>query len=146
MDTKKSQKSSFASKVLKAPVKVVFKIRELYISSMYSCASGVGRGPTGPYTSSLPKSYSSASSRTNDDYAELMRIASTRSAGGRLDHPDSLGRQKSPVVPRSQSAAIGRIDEEGSFHFNDDFRVDTSEKFPRSRSHAVVSRVSALES
>ncbi|XP_076940325.1 uncharacterized protein LOC143609455 [Bidens hawaiensis] len=137
MDTKKSQKSSFATKVLKAPVKVVFKIRDLYISSMYSCASGVGRGPTGPYTSGLPKSYSSASSRTDDDYAELMRIASTRSAG------DSVGRQKSPVVRRSQSAAIGRIDEEGSFHFNDDFRVDTSEMFPRSKSHAVVSRVSA---
>lgn len=119
----------------------MFKIRDLYVSSMYSCAAGMGAGPTGPYTSGLPKSYSTTSSRTNEDFAELMRIASTRSLGNRLDNDQFLGRQEKAVVPRSQSVAIGRIDEEKSCHFGHDIRLN-SEMFPRSKSHAV-SRVYA---
>ncbi|KAI3777170.1 hypothetical protein L1987_46966 [Smallanthus sonchifolius] len=134
METKKTQKPSIAIRVLKAPVTVVSKIRDLYISSMYSCAAGMG-GPTGPYTSGVPRSYSTASSRTDEDFVELMRIASTRSLGSRLD-PEVHGRQQTAVVPRSQSVAIGRIDEEKASDFGDDFRLN-SEMFPRSRSHAV---------
>ncbi|KAI3726369.1 hypothetical protein L1987_66166 [Smallanthus sonchifolius] len=133
MDEKKTKKPSIAIRVLKAPVRVVCKIRDLYVSSMYKCAAGMG-GPTGPYTSGLPKSYSTASSRTDDDFAELMRIASTRSLGKRLG-PEFLSPQQ-PVVPRSQSVAIGRIDEDKSCDFGNDFRLN-SEMFPRSKSHAV---------
>ncbi|KAK1422066.1 hypothetical protein QVD17_24932 [Tagetes erecta] len=141
--TNKSQKPSMAIRVLKAPARVVFKIRDLYVSSMYSCAAGMGAGPTGPYTSGLPKSYSTTSSRTDEDFAELMRIASTRiSLGNKLDHDQFLGRQEKAVVPRSQSVAIGRIDEEKSCHFGHDITGLNSEMFPRSRSHAV-SRVYA---
>ncbi|XP_021994999.1 uncharacterized protein LOC110891648 [Helianthus annuus] len=147
MDTKKTQKPSIAIRVLKAPVKVVYKIRDLYISGMYSCASGMS-GSTGPYTSALPKSYSTTSSRASEDYAELVRIASTKSLGNKLDHiPDRIGRQQTQQstttqVPRSQSVAIGRIDEEGSFHYTDDFRLSSDPMFLRSKSHAV-SRVHA---
>ncbi|KAI3785151.1 hypothetical protein L1987_44264 [Smallanthus sonchifolius] len=133
MDKKKTKKPSMAIRVLKAPVRVVCKIRDLYISSMYTCAAGMG-GPTGPYTSALPRSYSTASSRTDDDFAELMRIASTRSLGKRLG-PDFLSPQQ-PVVPRSQSLAIGRIDEDKTCDFGNDFRLNP-EMFPRSKSHAV---------
>lgn len=137
MSQKKTQKPSIAIRVLKAPLRVVCKIRDFYVSSMYSCAAGIG-GPTGPYTSGLPKSYSTTSSRADEDFAELMRIASTKSLGNRLD-PDFLARQQTvvpTVMPRSQSVAIGRIDEEKICDFGDDFRF-RSEMFPRSKSHAV---------
>ncbi|KAD4888284.1 hypothetical protein E3N88_20357 [Mikania micrantha] len=136
MDQKDAQKKpSIAIRVLKAPLRVACKIRDLYISSMYRCASGMG-GPTGPYTSGLPRSYSTASSRTDDDFAELVRIASTRSLGKRLD-PGFIGRQQAvpPVVPRSQSAAVGRIDEDKTCEFEADLRLNSV--FPRSKSHAV---------
>ncbi|KAJ0507386.1 putative forkhead-associated (FHA) domain-containing protein [Helianthus annuus] len=82
-----------------------------------------------------------------EDYAELVRIASTKSLGNKLDYPDRIGRQQTQQstttqVPRSQSVAIGRIDEEGSFHYTDDFRLSSDPMFLRSRSHAV-SRVHA---
>ncbi|KAI3669742.1 hypothetical protein L6452_41121 [Arctium lappa] len=137
MDQKKPQKPTIIIRVLKAPVRAICKIRDLYISGMYSCAAGMG-GPVSAHTSGLPKSYSTTSSR-NDDFAELMRIASTRSLGSRLGTDFSGGQQTppAPVVPRSQSVAIGRIDEEKSCEFGDDFRLN-SEMFPRSRSHAVT--------
>ncbi|MFS7973683.1 hypothetical protein Hanom_Chr09g00859541 [Helianthus anomalus] len=138
VDQNKTKKPSIAIRVLKAPVKVMCKIRDLYVSSMFRCATGMG-GPTGPYSSGLPRSYSTASSRTDDDFIELMRIASIRSLGNRLD-PEFLRRHQSPVppvVPRSQSAAIGRIDEDKACEFGNDFRLN-SEMFPRSRSHAVA--------
>ncbi|PWA78442.1 hypothetical protein CTI12_AA206710 [Artemisia annua] len=138
---KKPRKPTIAIRVLKAPLRAMYKIRDLYISSMYTCASGMG-GPStnNPYTSGLPKSYSTTSSRPDDDFAELMRIASTRSLGNKLD-PEFLRRQQSvgaPVVPRSQSVAIGRIDENSACDdFGDDFRLKP-ELIPRSRSHAVT--------
>ncbi|KAI3507744.1 hypothetical protein L1887_22737 [Cichorium endivia] len=105
---------------------------------MYSCATGMGGGSV--YTTTgLPKSYSTTSSR-NEDFAELMRIASTRSLGNRfLRQQQSVAR---PPVPRSQSVAIGRIDEDSPADFGDDFRLKP-EMFPRSRSHAVSSRTYA---
>ncbi|KAI3736813.1 hypothetical protein L2E82_26800 [Cichorium intybus] len=109
---------------------------------MYSCAAGMG-GWSVYTTTCLPKSYSTTSSR-NEDFAELMRIASTRSLGNRLDG-EFLHQQQSvapPPVPRSQSVAIGRIDEDLPADFGDDFRLKP-EMFPRSRSHAVSSRTYA---
>ncbi|KAL8234156.1 hypothetical protein R6Q59_020256 [Mikania micrantha] len=128
----KTKKPSIAIRVLKAPLRAVSKMRDFYISSMYSCAAGMG-GPAGPYASGLPRSYSTASSRADDDLAELIRISSIR----RLNHldPDLLSQQHTAVVPRSQSVAIGRIDEERSYDFGDDFRLNSL--YPRSRSHAV---------
>ncbi|KAK1433151.1 hypothetical protein QVD17_10057 [Tagetes erecta] len=139
------KKPSIAIRVLKAPLRVVCKIRDFYVSSMYSCAAGMG-GPNGPYTSGLPKSYSTTSSRADEDFAELMRIASTKSLGKRLD-PEFLARQQqTPTgVARSQSVAIGRIDEDKTCDFGDDFRL-RSQMFPRSRSHAAVSRINVCVS
>ncbi|KAK9054142.1 hypothetical protein SSX86_025219 [Deinandra increscens subsp. villosa] len=135
MEKIKTPKPSIAIRVLKAPVRVVSKIRDLYISSMHSCASGMG-GPTGAYASAgLPRSCSTTSSRAEEDYAELMRFNSTK----RLF---LAAQQQAPVVPRSQSVAIGRIDEDQSVDFGADFRLN-SEMFPRSRSHAVTSRIYA---
>ncbi|KAI3768257.1 hypothetical protein L2E82_18792 [Cichorium intybus] len=140
MDEKKSQKPSIATRVLKAPVRAICKIRDLYISGMYSCAAGMGAGGSAYTTTDLPKSYSTTSSR-NEDFAELMRIASTKSLCNRLDgdflHHKQMGAP--PPVPRSQSVAIGRIDEESPTDFGDDF-ISKPEMFPRSRSHAVSSR------
>ncbi|CAI9282805.1 unnamed protein product [Lactuca saligna] len=138
MDKKKSQKPTITTKVLKAPGKFICKIRDLYISGMYSCAAGMGGGLSSQSTSGLPKSYSTASSR-NEDFAELMRIASTKSLGNRLDGDFLLRQQMAtpPHVPRSQSVAFGRIDEETPSDFTDDLRLKP-EMFPRSRSHAVA--------
>nr|XP_043616226.1 uncharacterized protein LOC122588159 [Erigeron canadensis] len=136
---KKTKKTtSIAIKVLKAPLRAICKIRDMYILGMYKCAAGMGE-PTNVYTSSLPKSYSTTSSRADDDYAELIRIASTRSLT-KLD-PEFLQRQKTTVVARSQSLAFGRIDEDKTCdYFGDDFKLNNSDHhqmFPRSKSHAA---------
>ncbi|KAI3524653.1 hypothetical protein L1887_03315 [Cichorium endivia] len=94
-------------------------------------------------TTGPPKSYSTTSSR-NEDFAELMRIASTRNLGNRLDG-EFLRQQQSvapPPLPRSQSVAIGRIDEDSPADFGDDFRLKPK-MFLRSRSHALSSRTYA---
>ncbi|KAK3021913.1 hypothetical protein RJ639_045207 [Escallonia herrerae] len=114
-------------------MRVLSKARDFYIRSMSECAGQVGFGasmgmgcPT-PHISSLPRSFSvgSTSSSYDQDFRELVRAASTRSLGGKVDL--EFRQRQSPasgvnVVPRSQSVAVGRIDEDKPCEFGEDFK------------------------
>lgn len=102
----------------------------------------------------LPRSFSvnSASGRYEDgDFRELLRVASAKSLGNKIEL-DSIRRQQSlpgkttvgeckvMQVPQKQRVAISRIDEDHTCDFGDvDIYVKKAEHvFPRSRSSAAV--------
>ncbi|XP_059644074.1 uncharacterized protein LOC132285858 [Cornus florida] len=154
MSKKSSSKETKLSRCLKAPIKVLSKARDLYIQSMTQCAGKVSydnvMGCPTAQVSSLPKSFSvnSSKSSNDEDFRELIKVASTRSLGNKIEL-DLLRRQHSPVtggvdaVPRSQSVGIGRIDEDKACEFGEDIKVNT-DVYPRSRSYAVNSKTTAL--
>ncbi|KAA8531550.1 hypothetical protein F0562_006259 [Nyssa sinensis] len=148
--SKKPSKETRLSRCLKAPIRLLIKARDFYVQSTSECAGRVGYGtvmgcPTAQI-STLPNSFSvnsSKSSNSDEDYRELVRIASTRSLGNKIEL-DLLRRQQSRqsptsgmnVVPRSQSVGIGRIDEDKPCEIEEDIKVKT-DIYPRSRSYAV---------
>ncbi|CAK7339737.1 unnamed protein product [Dovyalis caffra] len=115
--------------------------------------------PTGNLNN-LPRSHSVSSTKSNhfdDDYRELLRAASTRSALGRssnsrinMDVPtrqqqygahQQAATKVADDMPRNRSVAIGRIDEETPSDFDEDQDVKVkTDAFPRSRSYAVTKR------
>ncbi|XP_065875893.1 uncharacterized protein [Euphorbia lathyris] len=137
------------SRLIKAPLKLLVKARDLYIIGMGGIGGVIG-SPTGLVVNTLPKSYSVnslKSSNYNDDYRELVRAASAR---GLSNHnKDLLQRQQSKNsrgnnnnMPRSFSVGIGRIAEEKICDFDDEILVKPG-VFSRSRSYAVGSRRSS---
>lgn len=150
---KKAGKEGKFSRCIKAPIRILTRARDFYIKSMSNCASNVSNygslgamGCPAPHVgTSLPKSFSvrSSASSNDDDLAELMKAASTRSLGKKIDL-ELLRQQQSPMggvnfVPRSHTVAIGRIDEEKPCDFGEDFKLKT-DAFPRSKSHAVTNK------
>ncbi|XP_059629738.1 uncharacterized protein LOC132272653 [Cornus florida] len=137
------------------PRRVLRKAKDVYVRSLTDCAEKISYGNMvgGPaaQVSSLPKSFSVSSSRSNDseDLRELIRATSTKSMGDRVDMDKFTQRQmRQPappnitVVPRSCSVGMGRIDEDRPCDFGEDFNfgVKADLLFPRSRSHAVTLR------
>ncbi|KAK6237800.1 hypothetical protein QUC31_003269 [Theobroma cacao] len=155
--SKKASKESKLSRYLKAPLKILIKARDFYIKSMTEYSDRINYGtvmgcPTGQ-VNTLPRSYSVSSAKSSngdDDLRELIRAASTRSLGNKVQL-DLLRRQQarqSPVtgannVPRSHSVGIGRIDEDKPCDFEEDIKVKT-DALPRSRSYAVAKRNGAF--
>ena len=128
---KGSSAASRWSRCLRAPVRVLCSVRDLYIKGMNGCAGRVqyGAAVAIAYPSysefSHSRSFSSArSSASDEDLRELIRAA-TRSS-------------QIPVpVRRSQSVVVGRIDEDAPCEFKEDVKVGSDLLFPRSRSCAV---------
>ncbi|XAR51385.1 hypothetical protein NMG60_11005998 [Bertholletia excelsa] len=141
----KGGKESRLRRYLKAPIRVLSKVRDLYVQSMIECGGRVEyccvMGCPTAQISTLPRSFSVGSSRSNrdEDLRELMRAASTKSLGNRVE-TELLRRQSglggAKVVPRSFSVGIGRIDEDKPCEFGEDVKV-VSAAFPRSRSCAM---------
>ncbi|KAI4369812.1 hypothetical protein MLD38_018216 [Melastoma candidum] len=151
----------FIARLLKASSRILSKARDLYVRSLTECSGQVGYGsvmgcPTGQYVpSSLPRSFSESSARSSssssrdDDYRELMRLASARSLGGRRVDPGFLvdggkGERWPPGgVPRSRSVQIGRIDEEKPSDFGNDGDeqvVETAARRLRSKSYSTTTK------
>ncbi|XP_059631159.1 uncharacterized protein LOC132274031 [Cornus florida] len=138
------------------PIRVLSKAKDFYVRSLTDCAEKVSYGNMmgGPaaQVSSLPKSFSVNSSRSNDsdDLRELNRASSTKSMGDRVDMDNKYMQRQmrqptktsSTVVPRSCSVGMGRIDEDSPCDFSEDysFGVKANLMYPRSRSHAVSIR------
>ncbi|KAJ8567362.1 hypothetical protein K7X08_019570 [Anisodus acutangulus] len=148
----KGRKESRIKKCIKAPIRVLIKARDCYVRSMTDCSGRIGYGsaigscPAVTQITSLPRSFSvnSSASSGDEDFRELMRIASRRDLVNKVEL--EVLRQKSlakngmnNVVPRTRSVAIGRIDEEEPYDFVEDVMVKT-DVYPRSRSYAVSSR------
>lgn len=124
---------------IKAPLRVLCRARDFYVRSMTSCAGRIdmegGAYPLGyPMAAGpLPRSFSVASGKSGaseEDLQELIRTASLRRAR-------SQGANAAAVpgaVPRSQSVAVTRIDEDKPCEFGDEKPV--GEIIPRSRSYA----------
>ncbi|XVE82954.1 hypothetical protein DITRI_Ditri16bG0046700 [Diplodiscus trichospermus] len=157
--SKKGSKQSKLSRYLKAPIRILIKARDFYIKSMTEYSDRIGYGtvmgcPTGQ-VNTLPRSYSVSTAKSTDgdeDFRELIRAASTRSLGNKVQS-ELLRRQQarqSPNsstgannMPRSHSVGIGRIDEDKPCEFEEDIKVMT-DVFPRSRSCAVTKRKGAF--
>lgn len=149
MEARKERK---LSRYMKAPIRILIKVRDFYIRSMTECSArldyGTAFGCPTPQISPLPRSFStnSAKSSSNEDFRELVRAASTRSLRNKAKS-DLLPKKQvsnSPVaaanhMPRSRSVAIGRIDEDSPCEFEEDIKVNT-DGYPRSRSYAVSRR------
>ncbi|XP_022132695.1 uncharacterized protein LOC111005494 [Momordica charantia] len=151
-EPKKMNKGSKLRELVKASGRLLSRVRDFYIRSLTECSNHLDygmalTGPAGQLPTHLPKSYSvgsTASSHGGDDYSELLRAASTRSLSKKIE-PDLQAARKSPMagpnnVPRSQSVGIGRIDEEKTYEFEEDFKPSNSDAYPRSRSYAVHRR------
>ncbi|XVF61387.1 hypothetical protein PTKIN_Ptkin08bG0125100 [Pterospermum kingtungense] len=154
--SKKGSKENKLSRYLKAPIRGLLKARDSYVKRMTEYSEGIGYAtfmgcPTGQVNSTLPRSYSVSSMKSgngDDDLRELIRAASTRSLGNRVQL-ELLKRQQarqSPTskMPRSHSVGIGRIDEEKPCDFTEDHINVNTDVFPRSRSYAVTKRNGAF--
>ncbi|KAF3439078.1 hypothetical protein FNV43_RR17353 [Rhamnella rubrinervis] len=151
---KGAKEGSKLSRMMKCFVRVFAKMRDSYVQGMTECSGKFDYGTpiTGSALATLPRSYSVSSTRSNDDedFRELVRAASRRCLGDKLE-ADLLRKQqagnKPPMgggvpnnMPRSQSVGIGRIDEDGPCDFEGDAKLKTDLLYPRSRSYAVNSR------
>ncbi|CAN4079804.1 unnamed protein product [Withania somnifera] len=143
-------KESRIKKCMKAPIRVLVKARDYYVHSLLDCSGSIGYGSVMgvPQISALPRNLSvnsSVSSSRDEDFRELVQIASRKSLVNKVE-PELL-RQNSlaknalniNVVPRSRSVAIGRIDEDKPCDFAEEVKMNT-DVFTRSRSCAVFSR------
>ena len=166
MKTKTQSQNRFM-RIVTIPFKALAKARDLYVRSMNSAeklsyANTMG-GPAGQF-SALPKSFSVRTSRSNDsnddDYAELVRAASARSFGGRIDMDAILRQQLREAaakttpstattttmigargLPKCSSVGMGKIDEDKACEFGEDEAdVKPDLLYPRSRSYAVGKR------
>ncbi|MCE3215739.1 hypothetical protein HAX54_003313 [Datura stramonium] len=144
----KAKKESRIKKCIKAPIKILSKVRDCYVRCLTNCSARIGYGsalgscPAFTQISSLPRSFSvnSSASSGDEDLRELMRIASTRNHVNKveLEIRNAKNGMKN-VVPRTRSVAIGRIDEDEPCDFGEDVKVNT-DVYPRSRSDAVSSK------
>ncbi|XWS68147.1 hypothetical protein CRYUN_Cryun04dG0066300 [Craigia yunnanensis] len=153
----KANKQSKLMKITCSPIRILSKIKDLYVKSILDCSGRVGYGGgidyhTPPAASHLPKSFSVNSSKASDDEEsrKLLRAASKRGIDSKVEQ--KMQQQQSckkhanvgsggNMGMRSYSVGIGkigRIDEDKPCSFEED-EVDAMAVllYPRSRSHAV---------
>ncbi|KAL2529501.1 hypothetical protein Fot_22102 [Forsythia ovata] len=148
MKSKIRRQNSFV-RVITIPYRALCKARDFYVRSITDCSDMASYRPT--KVSGLPKSYSVSSTRSSEseDFKELIRAASSRSIGSRIDLELYLQQQKKigPVsaaeiraMPRSSSVAMGKIDEDRPCCYFGEMDVNLLKelKYPRSKSHAVA--------
>lgn len=150
MGNKEGKKESKLRWWMKAPLRVLIKMRDFYIQGMNECSGrldyGMPMGCPTPQISTLPKSFSTNGTRStanNEDFRELMRAASTRSLGNYKLH--QVAKSPTTAAPpdnfsRSRSVGVGRIDEDKPCDFGEDHIKVNTDVYPRSRSYAVNRR------
>uniref|UniRef100_A0A5B7BGH2 Uncharacterized protein n=1 Tax=Davidia involucrata TaxID=16924 RepID=A0A5B7BGH2_DAVIN len=165
MRTKASNQNRFM-RIITIPIRVLSKARDFYVRSITDCATNVNVGgvPAAGQLPSLPRSFSGISSRSscdNEDLRELIRAASSRSLGNRVELDLHMQQQqmmmmrqsiitstvegpRSSGVPRSSSVGMGRIDEDMPCDFVHNHTHVKPELmlYPRSKSFAAVTKKS----
>lgn len=140
----KPPKEKLIVRCMKAPLRALCKARDLYVKSMTNCANNINYNV---YPSTLPRSFSVASSRPSEeeDLREVMQmVMAQRSLRVRAaDMATTAAMPRPPVgpkgLPKSHSVAIGRIDEEKPCYFEEDNEKGKGRLFyPRSRSYATT--------
>ncbi|CAK9143577.1 unnamed protein product [Ilex paraguariensis] len=156
MKTKVHHQNNF-TRIITLPVRVFNKVVDFYVKSITNCGSRVSYGSVmgvpGGHMYTLPRSFSVSSSLSNDseDFRELIRVASVKSLGNRVNMDLYMQQEQksqsqttligSRGMPRSCSVGMGRIDEDKPCVFGEDnFNLNTELMFPRSRSYAVARR------
>ncbi|PIA29461.1 hypothetical protein AQUCO_06000069v1 [Aquilegia coerulea] len=130
-------------KCIKAPIRFLTKARDLYVNSLTDCTgrmNAVGY-PSGP-VNMMPRSFSTSSSRSNDDedFRELVRAASQRGLKEKIEL-EIRQQRGSKKLPRSFTVGIGRIDEDKACdQFEDDLKIKSDLLYPRSKSYAVAKK------
>ncbi|XP_056161185.1 uncharacterized protein LOC115676963 [Syzygium oleosum] len=160
-----SKEATKLSKLWKAPIRILIKARDFYVRSLTDCSGHIGYGsvmgcPTGQINT-LPRSFSvsstkSGSTAADEDFRELVRLASLRSLSNKVgldltrtqhvagQSPAATTNKKMPMVmPRSFSTGIGRIDEDKPCEFGEDGTVK-ADVYTRSRSYVPSRRTSGL--
>ncbi|CAI8609377.1 unnamed protein product [Vicia faba] len=140
MTNKDNSKGRKLSRFMKAPLRLMIKIRNMYVNGMIQCSrdfayvdhTAMGC-PTQFY--SLPRSFSVNSTTSEDDFKELVRVVSrTISNENRVES-----------VSRSRSVGIGKIDEDKVYEFESDDTIKAKPLlYSRSRSCAIRSRGTML--
>jgi len=127
-------------KFLKTPIRFIVKARDLYVKSMMELSGQV-------YTTSvdtLPRSFTVNSAlrplTNDDDFRELVRIASTK----KLGH-DLLSKEPMPTkISRSRTVAFERIDEDEECDFSMYNNFKNTDLCLRSRSVAIAPKRTAV--
>ncbi|TVU40855.1 hypothetical protein EJB05_14335, partial [Eragrostis curvula] len=126
----------------RAPRRALCAARDFYVRSLTGCAGHIpgdaafgyptfGAAPYGGEFSFASSSRRSSSADVDDDLRELIRAASQRRAA----EAAAAAAAAAPPVPRSQSVAMARIDEDRPCEFGDAAAGATF--LPRSQSCAV---------
>ncbi|KAK7283235.1 hypothetical protein RIF29_12626 [Crotalaria pallida] len=153
MKKSKGQRQNKFVRIITTPFRVLGKARDMYVRSITTCGDNMNYSnpvdAAGRF-SSLPRSYSVATSRSgdNEDFAELMRAASARTLINRIDVDNLVLKQQKqnmardePVgangLPKSTSVGMARIDEDMAYELGEGVMPDL---YPRSRSYAVGKR------
>ncbi|MED6130692.1 hypothetical protein PIB30_003270 [Stylosanthes scabra] len=140
--------------IITTPFRVLGKAKDMYVRSITQCGQTVTYSNPGDAVGrfqNLPRSYSSATSMSgagSEDYSELVRAASARTLGNRIDVDFVLKQQQQaraqaqdnnqPAgLPKSVSVGMGRIDEDKPFDLNEGDEGVVPNSYPRSRSYAV---------
>ncbi|KAH7665035.1 hypothetical protein IHE45_13G005800 [Dioscorea alata] len=140
-----SNKEKTTIKCFKAPYRILRSARDFYVRCFTGCAGrsqyGSMMGNPVRAVSAVPRGFSfhSQSTHSQEDISELIRVASRGSLGRSPVQNQGSSSNIDGVVPRSQSVAIGRIDEDKPCEFGDDVgALGLHGMYPRSRSCAVV--------
>jgi len=145
MTKKDKSRGSKLARYMKAPLRFLVKVKDMYVNGMIQCSrdfSYVDPATMGCPTQlySFPRSFSvnsTTSTTSDDDFKELVRVASRRI---RDENRVELG-SKAMKVPRSHSVGIGRIEEDEVCEFEDDDNIKVKPLlYSRSRSCATRSR------
>jgi hypothetical protein len=129
-------------KILKSPITLLAKARDMYVKSMIHCSGRVNIKSMGLPSDTLPKSFSVNSTRSLANDEEFKELIRSLALARKIDN-ELLNKEQMPTkISRSRTVAHGKIDEEGEeceFLMNDNVK-STIDFYPRSKSVAVGSK------
>ncbi|AES59298.1 hypothetical protein MtrunA17_Chr1g0152341 [Medicago truncatula] len=155
---RKGQNQNMFVRIMCSPIRALGKARDAYVRSITNCGQNMSYGSypmDGASKFSLSRSQSAATSRRssaslegNEDFAELVRAASARTLGNRIDVDLVLKQQHQQQqqklhkgLPKSSSVGMAKIDEDMPFDSFVEGKVGfVADSYPRSKSYAVGHR------